>query len=121
MDAETYMNAAQATARQPLGGKEIRFPFNGQSSIVGSSRLGSSYTPAAVNVLMRSPRSWDKCGGTRPGLRAFEGTQPAAGATSRWMWPNGEPIRWANGDTMTFSEIGSLVTMPDGGVLFDQH
>ena len=52
MDEETYSNAAQASARQPLGGKEIRFPYSGQSSVVSSSRLGVSYMPAAVNVTM---------------------------------------------------------------------
>lgn len=69
MDAETYSNAAQGTANQPLGGKEIRFPFGGQSSVIASSRLGVSCTPASVNVLLRSPGNWGRCGGTRPGLR----------------------------------------------------
>lgn len=121
MDAETYSNAAQGAARQPLGGKEIRFPFNGQSSVIASNRLGVSYTPASLNVILRSPHNWDKCGGTRPGLKAFTGTQPSTPADSRWLWPNGEPIKWSNGDIMTFSEVGRQVVMPDGGVLFDPH
>lgn len=74
MDAETYSNVAQGTARQPLGGKEIRFPYNGLSSVIVSSRLGVSYTPASVNVMFRSPHNWGRCGGTRPGLKAFTGT-----------------------------------------------
>ncbi len=121
MDAETYSNAAQGAARQPLGGKEIRFPFSGQSSVITSNRLGVSYTPASVNVILRSPGNWDKCGGTRPGLKAFTGTQPATPSPGHWLWPNGEAILWPNGDNVAFSEIGSKVVMPGGGVLFDVH
>ena len=121
MDAETYSNAAQGAARQPLGGKEIRFPFSGQSSVITSSRLGCSYTPASVNVILRSPDNWDKCGGTRPGLKAFTGTQPSAASGGRWLWPNGEPIAWADGAAILFTEMGSRVYMPDGGVLFNPH
>ena len=121
MDEETYSNAAQASARQPLGGKEIRFPTGGQSSVISSSRLGVSYTPASVNVVFRSPHSWNKCGGTRPGLKAFTGTQPTPPPNGKWLWPNGEPITWPNGDNIVFSEIGSKIVMPDGGTLFDQH
>ena len=121
MDAETYINAVQRSARQPLGGKEIRFPFNGQSSTLSASRLGASYTPSSVNVLLRSPRNWGNCGGTRPGLRAFTGGQPSAAATSRWLWPNGEPIAWPGGDAVAFAEVGDGVTMPDGGALLNQH
>lgn len=121
MDEETYSNVAQATARQPLGGKEMRFPYSGQSSVVSSSRLGVSYTPASVNVIFRVPHNAGKCGGTRPGLKVFTGRQPSAPALSRWLWPNGEAILWPNGDNMVFSEIGSKVVMPDGGVLFNPH
>lgn len=121
MDEETYSNAAQASANQRLGGKEIRFPYSGVSSVIAASRLGNSYTPAAVNVILRSPHNLGKCGGTRPGLKAFTGTQPAAPAPGCWLWPNGEPIKWPNGDNVLFSEIGSKIVMPDGGVLFDQH
>ena len=121
MDEETYSNVAQATANQQLGGKEMRFPFSGQSSVVSSSRLGVSYTPAAVNVILRSPYSWGRCGGTRPGLKAFTGLQPGAPGASRWLWPNGEGISWANGDSMALSEVASKIVMPDGGVLFNPH
>lgn len=121
MDAETYSNAASGAARQPLGGKEIRFPFNGLSSVITSSRFGVSYTPASVNVLMRSPRNWGRCGGTRPGLRAFTGNQPIAATSGHWLWPDGEPIKWADGAGVLFTEIGSTVIMPDGGVLFNPH
>lgn len=121
MDDEAYSNAAQASARQPLGGKEIRFPFSGLSNVVSSSRLGVSYTPAAVNVILRSPHNWGKCGGTRPGLKAFTGPQPTAPLASRWLWPDGEPIAWPDGGGMTFTEIGSTVVMPDGGLLMNQH
>ena len=121
MDEETYSSAAQSSAKQPLGGKEIRFPFNGQSSVISANRLGCSYTPASVNVLFRSPGNWGKCGGTRPGLKPFTGTQPSAPAPSRWLWPNGEAILWPNGDNIVFSEIGSKIIMPDGGVMLNQH
>lgn len=121
MDEETYSNVARSGARQPLGGKEIRFPFNGQSSVILSSRLGSSYTPASVNVLLRHPSSWEKCGGTRPGLKAFADSQPSAPTEGHWLWPNGEAILWPNGDGMTFAELGSKVIMPGGGVLFNPH
>ena len=102
MDADTYNNAAQGAARQPLGGKEIRFPYSGQSSVIASNRLGCSYTPASVNVILRSPRNWDRCGGTRPGLKAFTGTQPTTPTPNHWLWPNGE-------------------AMPDGSVLLNPH
>ena len=121
MDAETYSNAAQGAMNQPLGGKEIRFPFGGQSSVIASSRLGGSCTPASVNVILRSPRGWNKCGGTRPGLKAFTGAQPSPPPDCRWLWPNGEPIAWPNGDNIVFPETGSKIVMPGGGVLFDQH
>ena len=121
MEEEAYSNAAQAAARQPLGGKEIRFPYSGQSSVIASSRLGSSYTPASVNVIFRSPHNWGNCGGTRPGLKAFTGPQPSPPAASKWLWPNGEPIKWPGGDDVLFTEIGSKVVMPDGSTLFDQH
>ena len=121
MDEETYSNAAQASANQRLGGKEIRFPYSGQSSVIAASRLGNSYTPAAVNVILRTPHNLGKCGGTRPGLKAFSGAVPSSPAPSRWLWPSGEPIKWPGGDDVLFSEIGSKVVMPDGGVLFNQH
>ena len=121
MDEETYSNVAQATAKQPLGGKEIRFPYSGQSSVVSSSRLGVSFTPAAVNVILRSPHSWNKSGGTRPGLKPFTGTQPAEPTSNRWLWPNGEAVSWPNGDGMTFSDAGTKIIMPDGGVLMNPH
>lgn len=121
MNEETYSSAAQSSAKQPLGGKEIRFPFNGQSSVILSSRLGSSYTPASVNVLLRHPSSWEKCGGTRPGLKPFTGTQPSEATTNRWLWPNGEPVAWPSGDGMTFSDATTKVVMPDGGVLMNPH
>ena len=121
MDEETYSNVAQATAKQPLGGKEMRFPFSGQSSVVSSSRLGVSYTPAAVNVILRSPYSWGKCGGTRPGLKAFTGQQPTAPSPSHWLWPNGEPIKWPDGKIVSFSEMGAKIIMPDGGALYNLH
>ena len=121
MDEETYSNVAQATAKQPLGGKEIRFPYSGQSSVVSSSRLGVSYTPASVNVILRSPHSWNKNGGTRPGLKAFTGTVPAAPEPSHWLWPDGEPIKWPDGKFVAFTEMGSKIVMPDGGALFNLH
>ena len=121
MDADTYNNAAQGAARQPLGGKEIRFPYSGQSSVIASNRLGCSYTPASVNVILRSPRNWDRCGGTRPGLKAFTGTQPTTPTPNHWLWPNGEAILWPNGDNIAFSDIAEKIIMPDGSVLLNPH
>lgn len=121
MDEETYSNVARSGARQPLGGKEIRFPFNGQSSVILSSRLGSSYTPASVNAMLRSPSSWEKCGGTRPGLKAFTGVQPSTPSPRHWLWPNGEAILWPDGANVAYSEIGAQIVMPDGGALLNQH
>lgn len=121
MDEESYINAAQSAVNQPLGGKEMRFPFCGQSSVVSHGRLGSAYTVGSVNVILRSHWNWGRNGGTRPGLKPVSGTQLSDGGNSAWLWPNGEKILWPDGDTMCFAGIGEKIVMPDGGVLVNQH
>ena len=121
MDVQAYNDAVSSATNQKLGGKEMRFPVVGLSDTVPSSRLCGAYTPAAFNVIFRAPYNLDSCGGTRPGLKAFSGDVPISQKTSHWLWPNGEPILWPDGDNMAFAELGSKVIMPDGSALFKQH
>lgn len=121
MDEQTYNEAVVSATNQRLGGKEMRFPAGGVSDTISSSRLCGFRTPASYNVIFRAPYNIDRCGGTRPGLKAFSGTTPTVPSTYRWLWPNGDPILWPDGDNMAFAELGEKVIMPDGSVLFKQH
>lgn len=106
--------------------KALRFPLQGLAR--DSSYRETTYpteertygTPMAVNVIGPCAFEGRNRGGSRPGLKAFTGTQPGAEVSGRWLWPNGEAILWPDGARMIYSVEGPAVT-PDGSVIVDQH
>ena len=121
MDNIAYNSLIQSGAGQPLGGKEFRFPLNGYSSTIHASRMPSAYTPGSVNVILNTVGNLDASGGTRPGLKAFKGTQPETKNRFYWIWPNGETIAWNKDNLMSVDELGDRIVMPNGTVMFNPH
>lgn len=111
------MRTVQKALRFPLGG--LARNLNYRDTTYPSEESVYS-TPLASNVIGECAFSSRARGGSRPGMTEFTGTQPSRDAQHKWLWPNGEVIKWSSDSEMVYA-VDEPVVMPDGGVVVDQH
>jgi hypothetical protein len=106
--------------------KQLRFPVAGvaenlsfrDATIPDESRTFSS--PHALNVLGEDGCTRRLRGGSRPGLRRFEGTVSVVNG-GKWLWPNGEAIAWPDGNVLSYTTVTKELVAPDGSLIIDPH
>lgn len=77
-------------------------------------------TPAAKNVRGTCTFGDRARGGSRPGLRAVAGTVVVVNS-GKWLWPNGEAVKWPTGDNIAYSTASEEISAPDGSAIIDPH